>query len=307
MKTTTLPQKIWFDGIIMNLNDAQIPLLTHSLFYGSGVFEGIRCYSTPKGPAVFRLTDHIHHLFHSAKIMGMTIPYSENEIMIAIINLIRQNNYNECYIRPIIFYGEKMDLLPTDDTPVHVAIATWQWGKYLPRETVTVKVSPYIRMSSSSSDMTAKISGNYANSILALLDAKKSGFEKALFFDENGYFAEGAGENIFFVKDKSLHTPTTDAILPGFTRKSIMRIATNLGYEVIERNISMDEISTFTEAFFTGTASEVNAISKINEYVFNNGEEGPVVKEIKLAYQRAVHGEDEQYSSWLDYVTVSLE
>jgi branched-chain amino acid aminotransferase len=198
-----------------------------------------------------------------------------------------------------------MDLLPID-TPLHIAIATWQWGKYLPRETVTVKISPYIRMSSHSSDMTAKISGNYANSILALLDAKKSGFEKALFLDENGHFAEGAGENIFFVKEKSLYTPTTDAILPGITRASIIRIATDLGYEVIEKNISPDEISTFTEAFFTGTASEVNAISKIDEHVFNNTEEGPVVKEIKSAYERAIHGEDEKYSSWLNYVNLSL-
>ena len=305
MKAETLSKKIWFDGKVMDLADARIPLLTHSLFYGSGVFEGIRCYFTPKGPAVFRLKDHIHHLFHSAKIMGMTIPYSENDIMIAIINLIKKNNYNECYIRPIIFYGEKMDLLPTDDTPIHFAIATWQWGKYLPRETVTVKVSPYIRMSSNLSDMTAKISGNYANSILALLDAKRDGFEKALFLDENGYIAEGAGENIFFVKDKVLYTPNENAILSGFTRASIMRIANDLGYEVIEKNISIDEIPTFTEAFFTGTASEVNAISKINEYILNNKEEGPIVKEIKLAYQHAVHGEDERYLSWLNYVALS--
>jgi len=301
MNAEESPQKVWFDGKMVNLADAHISLLTHSLFYGSGVFEGIRCYPTSNGPAVFRLEDHVHHIFHSAKIMGMTPTYSEQEIVAAIINLIKQNRLSECYIRPIFFYGEKMDLLPID-APIHIAIATWQWGKYLPRETVMVKLSPHIRLSSRSSDMTAKISGNYANSILALLDARKNGFEKALFLDENSYFAEGAGENIFFVKDKTLHTPTTDAILPGITRASIICIATNLGYKVIERNISLDEIPTFTEAFFTGTASEVNAISKINEHIFNNLEEGPVVKKIKSAYQRAVRGEDEQYSSWLSYV-----
>lgn len=303
MSVATPSQKIWFDGKIINQIDAQIPLLTHSLFYGSAVFEGIRCYSTLKGPAVFRLEDHIHHLFHSAKVMGMVSKYSEQNIVNAVTDLIKENNFKECYIRPIFFYGEKMDLLPID-TPIHIAVATWQWGKYLPRETVTVKVTPYIRMSSRSSDMTAKISGSYANSILALLDSKKSGFDKALFLDENGHFAEGAGENIFFVKEKSIHTPTTDAILPGITRASIIRIANDLGYEVIERHITLDEISTFSEAFFTGTAAEVNAIAQINEHIFNNAEEGPAVKEIKLAYQRVVHGEDERYSSWLNYVTM---
>ena len=304
MSIITTSQKVWFDGKIIDLTDAHIPLLTHSLFYGSGVFEGIRCYSTLKGPAVFRLEDHVHHLFHSAEVMGMIPPYSEHDIVAAVIKLIKQNNLKECYIRPILFYGEKMDLLPID-TPLHIAVATWQWGKYLSRETVTVKVSPYIRMSSNSSDMTAKISGNYANSILALLDAKKSSFDKALLLDENGYFAEGAGENIFFVKEKSIHTPTINAILPGITRSSIIRIATDLGYKIIERDISLDEISTFSEAFFTGTAAEVNAISKINEHIFNNTEEGPIVKEIKLAYQRVVHGEDERYFFWLNYVIKS--
>lgn len=304
MNATIPSYKIWFDGAIMDPTDVHIPLLTHSLFYGSAVFEGIRCYSSLKGPVIFCLEDHIHHLFHSAEVMGMVSKYSKQDIVNAVTNLIKENNLNECYIRPIFFYGEKMDLLPIG-TPVHVAIANWKWGKYLPRETVTVKITPYIRMNSHSTSMTAKISGNYANSILALLDARKSNFDKALFLDEKGYFAEGAGENIFFVKDKSIITPTTNAIIPGITRASIICIATDLGYEVIERNISPDETSTFTEAFFTGTASEVNAISKIDEHIFNNSEEGSTVKKIKAAYQRAVHGEDERYSAWLHYIATT--
>ena len=285
----------------MDLVDARIPILTHSLFFGSAVFEGIRCYSTPQGPAVFRLDEHIQHLFHSAEIMGMKSPYSETQIVEAVTDVIKQNNYDECYIRPIFFYGEKMDLVPLD-TPLHIAVTAWQWGKYLPSDTVSVKVSPYIRIHPRSSEMTAKIAGNYANSILALLDAKEDGFDKTLFLDDHDCLTEGAGENIFCVDGKTLHTPTTAAILPGFTRSSVMQIATDLGYEIIERDISISEISSFEEIFFTGTASEINAIGKIDDHVFNDMQEGPVVQEIKSAYQRAVRGEDERYFDWLHRV-----
>lgn len=302
MSATASSQKVWFNGVITDLVDARVSLLTHSLFYGSAVFEGIRCYSTSKGPAIFRLEDHVRHLFHSAKIMGMIPPYTEGEIVSAVIDVVKQNNFDQCYIRPIFFYGEKMDLMPSKDTPLHIAIAAWQWGKYLTRETVTVRVSQYIRIHPRSSEVTAKISGNYANSILALLDAKKDDFDKALFLDVNECVTEGAGENIFFVEGKSLHTPTEGAILPGITRASIMQIATNLGYEVVERDIPLTEIPRFSEVFFTGTAAEVNAIGKIDGHVFNNMQEGPAVQEIKSAYQRTVHGEDERYSAWLHLV-----
>ena len=298
MNVKASPQKVWFDGVMTDLADARIPLLTHSLFYGSAVFEGIRCYSTSKGPAIFRLEEHIHHLFHSAKVMGMVPPYTEAEIVRAIIDVVKQNNFDQCYIRPIFFYGEKMDLIPLG-APLHIAIAAWQWGKYLAGETVAVKVSPYIRLHPHSSEMSAKISGNYANSILALLNAKKDGFDKALFLDADDCIAEGAGENIFFVEGKSLHTPTDRAILPGITRASVMQIATDLGYKVVERDISINEMPRFSEVFFTGTAAEVNAIGKINGHVFNDMHEGPVVREIKSVYQRAVHGEDKRYLAWL--------
>lgn len=298
MNATQSPQKVWFDGVITDLADARVSLLTHSLFYGSAVFEGIRCYLTPKGPAIFRLKEHVEHLFHSAEVMGMTPSYTKDEIEGAVIDVVKQNHFDQCYIRPIIFYGEKMDLVPIG-APLHHAVAAWQWGKYLARETVTVKVSPHIRMHTRSSEMTAKASGNYANSILALLDAQKDGFDKALLLDLNDCVAEGAGENIFFVEGKSLHTPTEGALIPGITRASVMRIATDLGYEVIERDITLTELTKFSEAFFTGTAAEVNAIGKIDEHIFNGMKEGPVVREIKLAYQRAAHGEDERYSVWL--------
>jgi branched-chain amino acid aminotransferase len=297
MHVTSTP-KIWLDGAITDLTNGRIPLLTHSLFYGSAVFEGIRCYSTLKGPAVFRLEEHIHHLFHSSKAMGMASLYTEAEIASAVIEVIKQNNFDYCYIRPIFFYGEKMDLVPLG-APLHIAVAAWQWGKYLARETVAVKVTPYIRVHPHSREMTAKIAGNYTNSILALLDAQKRGYEKALFLDENNCVAEGAGENIFFVQEDFLHTPTDRAILPGITRASVMQIATDLGYEIVERDIPFTEISKFSEAFFTGTAAEVNAIGKIDKHIFCNMQEGPTVRKIKLAYQRAVHGEDKRYKRWL--------
>ena len=264
---------VWMDGQIIPLANAGVPLLTHSLHYGSAVFEGIRCYQTPKGPAIFRLSDHVTRLFHSAAVMGMRVPFTKTQITKAIKAVVKKNKLEECYIRPIIFYGEKMGLLPTG-APLHSAIAAWPWGKYLAHETVSVKISTLQRLHPKTSLMTAKISGHYFNSILASLEAKKEGFDEALFLDSEDFVAEGPGENVFFVKGKTLTTPTLGAILPGITRASVMKIARDLGYKVVEKRIKPAELKKFSEAFFVGTAAEVNAIGKINKLIFNNNTEG---------------------------------
>lgn len=292
---------IWLNGKIIPFAKAQIHVLNHSLHYGSAVFEGIRCYNTAKGPAVFRLRDHINRLFHSAEVLGMKIPYNKEEIGKAIKNLIKKNKLKECYIRPIVFYGEKMGLDPAG-APLYVAIAAWGWAKYLAKDCVSARTSSFMRIHPASSKMTAKLSGHYANSIVASLEAKKNGFDEALFLDYQDNIAEGPGENIFFVKSKTLYTPRKGSILPGITRESIIRIAQDLGYKIIEKNIKPADIKKFDEAFFTGTAVEVNAIGKIDKIIFNKEKEGPIARKIKEAYLKTVRGENEKYIKWLDFV-----
>jgi branched-chain amino acid aminotransferase len=279
---------------------AKIHLLNHSLHYGSGVFEGIRCYDTEKGPAVFRLKDHVRRLFHSAGVMGMRVPYRQNEIIKAIKRVVKMNKLRECYIRPIIFYGAKMGLSP-EGAPLHVAIAAWPWGKYLTKDSVSVGISSFARLHHKSSVMTAKISGHYSNSIIASIEAKRRGFDEALFLDDAGYVAEGPGENIFFVKGKTLFTPKLGKILPGITRASIMAIARRLGYKVVETDVNPKKLKKYDEAFFVGTAAEVNAIGKINKTVFGRGHEGPATKRLREAYQKAIHGQDRRFAGWLDH------
>ena len=292
---------IWFDGAFIPFKKAKIHLLNHSLHYGSAVFEGIRCYETEKGPAVFRLKDHVSRFFHSAEVMGMKIPYSRKKLTGAVKNLINKNKLKECYIRPIAFYGEKMGLLPIG-APLSVAIAVWPWGKYLEKESVAVKISPFQRIHPKSSEMTTKISGHYYNSIIAALDAKKSGFDEALLLDWKGNIAEGPGENIFFIKEKKIFTPRAGSILPGITRDSVIKIAKNLGFQVIEKNICPGEIRRFDEAFFTGTAVEVNAIGRINKVIIRNGKPGQITNKIKEKYNDAIRGKIAKYKKWLDYV-----
>lgn len=292
---------VWLNGKFIPFKKAQVPLLTHSLHYGSAVFEGIRCYDTRKGPAIFRLKDHIDRLFHSAAVLGMKITFTKKEIIKAIKETVKKNNLKECYIRPIVYYGEKMGLFPLG-APLHFAIAAWPWGKYLNKESVAVKVSSFIRLHPHSSIMTAKISGHYFNSILASLEAKKAGFDEALLLDSSGNIAEGPGENIFFIRNKSVITPQKRTILPGITRDSIITIAKDLGYRITEKNIKPTELKNFSEVFFTGTAVEINAIGRINNIEFNSGEEGKITKKIKNIYLKIVHGEIKKYEKWLDYI-----
>lgn len=290
---------IWFNGQIIPSARAKIHILNHSLHYGSATFEGIRCYETAAGPAIFRLHDHIDRLFHSAAAIGIKIPYSKSVIVQAVKQLIKKNKIAECYIRPLIFYGEKMELSPTN-APVNAAIAVWSWEKYLNRDRVNVCIVKRIRLHPQSSEMTAKISGYYANSVSASLEAAQHGADEALLLDFKGNIAEGPGENIFFVKNKKIFTPPPTMILPGITRASIMLIARDLGYEVTEKSIAPAELKSFDEAFFTGTAVEISIIGKINNHEFSP--KSAISRQIQKAYLAAVHGENKKYLSWLNYV-----
>jgi branched-chain amino acid aminotransferase len=289
----------WFNGKFIPLKSASVPLLNHSLHYGSGVFEGIRCYNTVNGPAVFRLKTHIDRLFHSAEVMGMKVSFSRAEIIRATKELIKKNKLKECYIRPIIFYGGKMGLSPIG-APIEFAIAVWPWGKYLGHDKVSVHIAKFIRLHPQSGVMTAKISGYYFNSILASVDAYKNKADEALLLDARGYIAEGPGENIFFVRGKTLFTPKKGTILPGITRDSIIKIAKDLGYKVVEKDIWPKEIKKFDEAFFTGTAAEITTIGRIGRAAFPKK---PKVSEtLAKAYFAAIHGQNKKYFSWLDFV-----
>lgn len=300
-----LSDYIWLNGEFIPFEDSKIHILNHSLHYGSGVFEGIRCYNTQKGLAVFRLDDHVKRLFRSASVMKLEIPFSENEIKTAILETVTKNNLTECYIRPLVFYGGKMGLDPKG-TEVNIMIAVWPWGKYLEKEAVNVKISDFTRIHPKSSVMTAKISGHYANSILASTDAKNHGYDEALLLDYKGNIAEGPGENVFFIKGNQLITPKEGNILPGITRDTVIQIAKDLNLKVKETDIKPDEIKDFEEAFFVGTAVEINAIGKINGHLFTGDKEGEITKKIRELYSDIIHGKLSQYEKWLSLSNKSI-
>ncbi|MEM2932825.1 MAG: branched-chain amino acid transaminase [Candidatus Pacearchaeota archaeon] len=295
-------KKIWFDGKFVDWSNAKIHVLTHTLHYSSGVFEGIRAYYTEKGTAVFRLSEHVKRLFYSASCLKIKIPFSQQEIERAILETIKVNELKEGYIRPIAFFGYgKMGLHPVG-APVNVAIAVWPWGAYLGKEAVTVKISKYIRISPKSTIADAKICGHYTNSILASLEAKSAGFDEALLLDCEGNVAEGPGENIFLVKNGKLFTPAKGSILPGITRDSVIKIAKDLGIDVTEKKISVKELKSTDEAFFTGTAVEVCAIKKIDDVIIGDGKIGEITKKIKTVFEEAVRGKRKEYFKWLTFV-----
>ncbi|MCK4730626.1 MAG: branched-chain amino acid transaminase [Candidatus Aenigmarchaeota archaeon] len=295
-----ISKKIWFNNKFLNWGDAKIHILTHTLHYGGGVFEGIRTYNTKKGPAVFRLSEHINRFFYSASCLEMDLPFTKEEIKNRVLELIKINNLNECYIRPIAYFGyENMGLNPKGCL-VDMAIAAWPWGAYLGgKETVKVKISKYMRLHPKSVVPDAKICGYYASSILASLDAKKSKFDEALFLDFEGNIAEGPGENIFMVKDGKLFTPNSDSILKGLTRDTVIKIAKDLNIKVEEKTITVDELKSADEIFFTGTAVEIQPIGIIDETIINNEKTGKISEKIKSLYQKIIHGEEEKYLKYL--------
>lgn len=298
-------RKIWMDGELVDWGDAKVHVLTHSLHYGSGVFEGIRCYKTIKGPAIFRHKEHVQRLFNSAKLYYMEIPYTPEELRNATKELIRANKLEECYIRPIAYrgYGE-MGLNPLN-TPVNVSIAVWPWGTYLGEEGlkkgIRVKISSWQRINPNTLTPKAKNTGQYSNSILAKLESLKCGYDEAIMLDYRGFVSEGPGENVFIVKNGVIYTPPEHAsILPGITRDSVITLAGDMGYEVVEKDLTRTELYSADEAFFTGTAAELTPIREIDGYEI--GRPGKITKKLQRKFFDVTKGKDPNYASWLDFL-----
>ena len=298
--------KIWFNGQLIEWRDAKTHVLTHTLHYGMGVFEGVRAYETAEGPAIFRLQEHTKRLFNSAKILGMKLPYTQDEINQAHIDVVKANNLHSCYFRPMAYYGAaKLGVAPqADDVPV--ILAAWPWGAYLGEEGmkrgIRVRVSSFTRHHPNIHMIKAKANGNYLNSILANTEATRDGYDEAILLDAQGYVAEGSGENIFVVNEGRLYTPALDVALDGITRKSVIAIAEEMGLPVIEKRITRDELYAADEVFFTGTAAEVTPIREIDNREIGIGERGPITTEIKQRYFDIVEGKNPAYRHWLTYV-----
>ncbi|MGD0884173.1 MAG: branched-chain amino acid transaminase [Thermodesulfovibrionales bacterium] len=299
-------EKIWMDGEFVDWEKAQVHILTHSLHYGLSVFEGIRCYETEKGAAIFRLKEHVKRLFGSAHIFLLEIPFSQKEIEEAIIETVRINNVKECYIRPIVYIGYGAMGLYPKGIPMKVAIAVWPWGAYLGEEGLTkgikIKVSSFIRNHVNANMTRGKVSGYYVNSQLAKKEAVTCGFDEALLLDTEGYVCEGSGENIFMVRDSILKTTPLTSILEGITRDSIIEMARNEGIPVAEQRFTRDELYIAEEAFFTGTAAEVTPIREIDGRVIGEGTPGKITRKLQTLFFDVVKGKNKQYDSWLTYV-----
>ncbi len=297
---------IWLDGKLLPWREARIHVLTHSLHYGMGIFEGIRAYLAQRGTAVFRLQDHTRRLFDSAHIMRMKMPFSQEKINEAICATVRENQLETAYIRPIAFYGSEGMGLRADNLKVHVAIAAWTWGSYLGQEGmekgIRVKTSSYTRHHVNIAMCKAKAAGNYMNSMLALQEALDAGYHEALLLDAQGYVAEGSGENIFLVRDCVLYTPVLTSALDGITRATLIDLAEEMGYRVVEKLITRDEVYIADEAFFTGTAAEVTPIRELDGRMIGDGTRGPITEKLQTAYFNVVHGKDESRKSWLKYL-----
>lgn len=296
-------EKIWMDGKFVEWDDAKVHILTHTLHYGLGVFEGIRCYETEMGPAIFRLDEHIERLFKSAHIFMIQIPYSKEEIKKAIIETIKVNKIKECYIRPLVYIGDgAMGLYPKEN-PIKVSIAVWPWGTYLGESGITngirVKTSSFIRNHVNSVMSRGKICGYYVNSQLAKKEAISCGYEEALLLDTEGYVSEGSGENIFIIRNGVLKTTPLTSILEGITRNSIIQIAEDEGIEVLEQRFTRDEIYIADEAFFTGTAAEVTPIKELDGRIIGKGIPGELTKKLQSIFFDIVRGKNKKYESWL--------
>jgi len=292
---------IWMDGKLVPWKDAKIHVLTHSLHYGSAVFEGIRAYKTEKGTAIFRLKEHVARLFRSASAFGMQVPFTEQQIFDAIVETVKINKLESGYIRPLIYLGYGKMGLPVKGAPINVSISCWPWGKYLGENAIRVKTSKFIRIHPKSSIMEAKISGHYANSILASEDIHNQGYDEALLLDFEGNIAEGPGENLFIVKDGKLITPKTGTILPGITRDAIMQIARDEGIPVEEKILKLEEAYSSDEAFFTGTAAEITFIDSLDDKKIGTGERN-ISEKLKKIFMDVVEGKNDKYSEWLSIV-----
>jgi len=297
---------IWYDGKLVPWRDATTHVLTHSLHYGLSVFEGVRAYRSEIGTAIFRLEDHTNRLFNSAHIYMMKIPYTREQIMDAQREVVRANNLESCYLRPIAFYGsEKMGVSPKG-AAVHVAIAAWPWGAYLGEEGlekgIRVKTASFARAHVNSIMPRAKLAATYANSILANMEATNDGYDEALLLDTQGFVAEGAGENLFIVKDGVIYEPEIAAALTGITRASVLALAKDLGLEVRSRRLTRDDIYIADEAFFTGTAAEVTPIRELDNRQIGIGRRGPITEKMQARFFDVVNGKVPAYADWLTAV-----
>jgi branched-chain amino acid aminotransferase len=295
------------NGELIPFEDAKVHVLTHALHYGTGVFEGVRAYETPSGTAVFRHREHIDRLFKSAEMYFMEIPFSKEQIREATLDLVGRTGLASCYIRPLVYRGAgPMGLFPLD-CPVDVAIAVWEWGSYLGDEGkrlgVRGKVSSWRRIPSDAVIPAAKATGQYVNSVLAKVEASKAGYEEGILLDQRGMVCEGTGENLFVVRDGRIATPGFSSdILGGITRASIIQIARDLGYELVERDIARGELYLADEIFMTGTAAELTPLREIDDHPVGTGEPGPITREVQQAFEDALHGRSERYAEWLDVV-----
>ncbi|MFK7965415.1 MAG: branched-chain amino acid transaminase [Burkholderiaceae bacterium] len=304
MSMAEMDGQIWKDGELLDWRDAKLHVLTHSLHYGMSVFEGVRAYKTDAGDtAIFRLKEHTRRLFNSAKILQMQIPFTEEQIMAAQLEVVRVNKLASCYIRPIAWIGsEKLGVSPVGNT-IHVSIAAWPWGAYLGEDGLTkgikVKTSSYTRHHVNASMVRAKCSGYYVNSILANREVTANGYDEALLLDTEGYVSEGSGENVFIVRDNKIYTPDLASCLDGITRDTVVTLAEDMGLPVIEKRITRDEMVIADEAFFTGTAAEVTPISELDDRPIGKGGRGPITEKLQSAFFDVVAGRNDKHQNWL--------
>ena len=293
---------IWFDGEMVPWRDAKIHVLTHTLHYGMGVFEGVRAYETPKGPAIFKLQEHTDRLFRSAHIMRMDMPFDKETLNAAQLAVVKENNLHEAYLRPMVFYGSEGMGLRADNLKSHVIVAAWSWPSYMSPEAtekgIKVRTSSYTRHHVNITMCKAKANGNYINSMLALNEALASGCEEALLLDNEGYVAEGSGENVFLVRDGVIYTPELTSCLDGITRNTMFEFAKELGLEMREKRITRDEVYIADEAFFTGTAAEVLPIREVDDRLIGEGKRGPITEKLQAMYFDQVMGKRKEYPEW---------
>ncbi|MDN5849039.1 MAG: branched-chain amino acid transaminase [Nitrococcus sp.] len=294
---------IWMDGEFVPWREAKVHVLTHTLHYGLGVFEGVRAYNTVSGPAIFRLREHTRRLFGSAKILGMHMPFTQEEINQACIDCVRKNALKSAYIRPMCYYGAEGMGLRADNLRTHVSVAAWEWGAYLGEENmqrgIRIRTSSYTRHHVNVTMCRAKANGHYINSMLALQEAVACGYDEALLLDVDGFVAEGSGENFFIVNDGTVFTPELASALAGVTRDAVITLAREAGYEIREKRITRDEVYTADEAFFTGTAAEVTPIRAVDDREIGAGERGPVTEHLQRLFFDQVEGRRDAHPQWL--------
>ncbi len=301
---------IWMNGELVAWEDAKVHVLTHCLHYGTGVFEGMRAYETTRGTAIFRHEEHLDRLYKSAELYYMPIPYTREELRAAVHAVVAQNGLPSCYIRPIAFRGAGVMGINPLDAPVDVAIAAWPWGAYLGEEAkehgVRAKVTSWRRISADSLIPHSKASGQYLNSVLAKIESHKAGYEEGILLDQHGFVSEGTGENIYIVRDGVVYTPPqTAGILDGINRKSVIQIARDEGFELVERDIARAEMYLADEVFMTGTAAELTPIREIDDHVVGDGKRGPVTTQLQRVFEDALYGRDPRYAAWNDLVPVA--